>query len=78
MCLGDLGTVESTWDEGGLLMAQVNGEPVCLMYTPDARAGDSVLVNLGYAVEIIEPKRAADAIALRERLETAALGKESS
>lgn len=77
MCLGDLGTVERTWDEGGLPMAQINGEPVCLMYTPDAKTGDSVLVNLGYAVEILDSKRAADAVALRGRLETATLGKEN-
>lgn len=77
MCLGDLGRLERTWDEGGLPMAEINGEPVCLMYTPDARIGDSVLVSLGYAVEIIDQKRAADAVALRERIETAALGKEN-
>jgi hydrogenase expression/formation protein HypC len=77
MCLGDLGTVGRTWDEGGLPMAEINGEPVCLMYTPDATIGDSVLVSLGYAVEIIDEKRAAEAVALRGILETAALGKEN-
>lgn len=77
MCLGALATVEETWDEGGLPMAFVNGEPVCLMYTPDARVGDYVLINLGYSVEVIDSKRAADAIALRESLGMAALGKEN-
>lgn len=77
MCLGDLGEVEHTWDEGGVPMASINGEPVCLMYTPDVGVGDSVLVHLGYAVEIIDPKSAADAVALRESLETVALGKEN-
>jgi hydrogenase expression/formation protein HypC len=72
MCLGDLGTVERTWDEGGLPMATVNDEPVCLMYTPDAKVGDPVLVNLGYAVEILDVRRAAEAAALRAGLNPAA------
>jgi hydrogenase expression/formation protein HypC len=77
MCLGALGVVEATWDEGGLPMALVNGEPVCLMYTPEARIGDHVLSNLGYSVEIIDSKRAAEAIALREGLGLASPGKEN-
>ena len=77
MCLGDLGTVDRTWDEGGLPMATVNDEPVCLMYTPDAKVGDSVLVNLGYTVEILDVGRAADAAALRAGLDPEAPRKEN-
>jgi hydrogenase expression/formation protein HypC len=77
MCLGALGIVEETWDEGGLPMAFVNDEPVCLMYTPEADIGDHVLVNLGYSVEIIDSKRAAEALALREGLGLASPGKEN-
>lgn len=77
MCLGALGIIEHTWDEGGLPMASVNGEPVCLMYTPDAQPGDSVIAHLGFAVEIIDSKRAAQAARLRD-LDPTTLGKESA
>lgn len=77
MCLGALGIIEHIWDEGGLPMASVNGEPVCLMYTPEAGTGDSVIVHLGYVVEIIDSKRATQASRLRNLAETK-LGKESA
>lgn len=68
MCLGAISTVTETWDEGGLAMARVEGaeEPVCLMYVPEAAVGDPVLVHLGFAVRILDPDEAAEAIRLRE------------
>lgn len=68
MCLGVIGVIHETWDEGGIGMASVAGEPVCLIYTPEAGPGDSVLVHLGFAVEILDAERAAAATALRSQV----------
>ncbi|MDH3499182.1 MAG: HypC/HybG/HupF family hydrogenase formation chaperone [Acidimicrobiia bacterium] len=68
MCLGAIGVIHDTWDEGGVAMASVAGEPVCLMYTPEAKTGDSVLVHLGFAIEILDEERAAAATALRSEM----------
>ncbi|MGD2101565.1 MAG: HypC/HybG/HupF family hydrogenase formation chaperone [Acidimicrobiia bacterium] len=78
MCLGEIGEVEHTWDEGGVPMGSIAGDAVCLMYTPGASVGDAVMVHLGYAVEILDKNRAAEAITLRRRLEVAAFGKENA
>lgn len=66
MCLGSMGRIERTWDEGGVPMAMVAGSPVCLVYTPEVVPGQMVLVHLGFAVEVIDEARARDAIELRE------------
>ncbi len=68
MCLGAIGVIRETWDEGGIAMASVAGEPVCLLYTPEAAPGDSVLVHLGFAVEVLDEERAAVATALRSEV----------
>jgi hydrogenase expression/formation protein HypC len=68
MCLGALGVIDRVWSEGGVPMASVDGEPVCLMYTPGVSVGDTVLIHLGFCVEILEEERAAAALALRSRL----------
>lgn len=66
MCLGSMGRVERRWDEGGVPMAMVAGSPACLVYTPDVVPGQTVLVHLGYAVEVIDEGRARAAMELRE------------
>lgn len=72
MCLGVVATVTETWDEGGIPMATVDDgrerSVTCLLYVPEAAAGDAVLVHLGFAVERLDPRRAAEARALRQEL----------
>jgi hydrogenase expression/formation protein HypC len=68
MCLGALGVIDEVWSEGGVPMASIDGEPVCVMYTPGASVGDTVLVHLGFSVEMIEEQRAEAALALRSEL----------
>jgi hydrogenase maturation factor len=58
------------FEENGLPMARVEGEvrtpEVCLLYVPAARPGDHVLVELGFAVDLLAPDEAAEALRLRE------------
>lgn len=70
MCLGIIATITETWDEGGVPMALADDgrEPsaVCLLYVPEAGVGDPVAIHLGFAVEVLDPERAAEARRLRE------------
>jgi len=80
MCLGSLGQITRTWDAGGVPMGAVDvpGRTLdaCLLYHPDARVGDQVLVHMGFVVDVLDDETAADARELREELSgpPAALG----
>ena len=54
-------------DEGAMPMARVErgGEEMdcCLAYVPEAVVGDHVLVQHGFAVELLDPKSAAESLA---------------
>lgn len=69
MCLGTIGAIRDVFEENGLPMARVDGDvrtpQVCLLYVPEARPGDHVLIELGFAVEVLEPEEAAEALRLR-------------
>lgn len=72
MCLGALATVTRIWDEDGVRMAEIDrsGRPetVALLYVPEAVPGDTVLVHLGFPVQIVEPELADEARRLREEM----------
>lgn len=69
MCLGEIGVITKTWQEDGVPLALVHvrstTETVCLLATPHAEAGTSVLVHMGFALEILDPERAEEAKRLR-------------
>ena len=69
MCLGTIGVIREVYEENGLPMARVEGDVrprvVCLLYVPAAVPGDHVLVELGFAVDVLEPDEAAEALRLR-------------
>ena len=69
MCLGTIAVIREVFEENGLPMARVDGAvrtpQVCLLYVPAARPGDHVLVELGFAVEVLDPAEAAEALRLR-------------
>ena len=69
MCLGAIGVIREVYEENGLPMARVEGDvrapEVCLLYVPAALPGDHVLVELGFAVDVLEPDEAAEALRLR-------------
>ena len=70
MCLGSIVRLEETWEAGGMAMGYAGrrDDAVCLAYVPEAVAGDYLLVHLGFALEILGPETAAEAIAEREAL----------
>jgi len=53
--------------EGAMTMADVDvaGQvsSCCLAYLPDAGVGDHVLIQNGFAVELLDPQAAADSLA---------------
>ena len=69
MCLGAIGVVRELFEQNGLPMARIDGDvrtpQVCLLYVPTARPGAHVLVELGFAVEVLNPEEAAEALRLR-------------
>jgi len=69
MCLGSLGTVTRTWDAGGVPMAEYESTgriaTACLLYHPTVVTGDSVLVHMGFVVDVIDRETAAEAQELR-------------
>jgi hydrogenase maturation factor len=72
MCLGVIGTIHRTWDEGGVPMAEIATESgsraVCLLYHPDAGEGEAVLAHMGFVVEVLEPDEAEEALRMRREL----------
>jgi hydrogenase expression/formation protein HypC len=62
------GRITSTTDVAGFLVGTADFEgvsrQVCLAYLPDAKAGDYVLVNGGFAVRIIDQAEAQETLAL--------------
>jgi hydrogenase expression/formation protein HypC len=71
MCLGTIVRLEEVWESGDMPMGrgtQSDGRAICLAYVPDAATGDHVLVHLGFALEVLAPHAAAEALAAREEL----------
>jgi hydrogenase expression/formation protein HypC len=58
MCLGIPGKVVETYREDDIQMGKVEFggvfKRVCLEHTPDARAGDYVVVHVGFALQRID------------------------
>lgn len=70
MCLGEIGVVTEVWETNGLPMGTLRRAgrtdlEICLAYTPDVGAGDTVLAQFGFSVETLSPEAAAEALALR-------------
>lgn len=62
MCLAIPGMVETVFEKDGLKMSKINFGGIyrnaCLEYTPEAKAGDYVLVHVGFALSIIDEAEA--------------------
>ena len=66
MCLGSIDVLAEAWEDGGARTGRLGcGKVVSLGFVPAAVEGDYVLVHLGVPVEILEPRAAEEALALR-------------
>ena len=70
MCLGSIGSVTALWEANGLTVGRVRldgGSEVeaCLALTPEAVVGSTVLIQMGFSVELLDDEAAADALRLR-------------
>ena len=73
MCLAIPGLVVETFERDGMHMARVQFGGIvreaCLEYVPDAKAGEYVLVHVGFAISRIDEEEAARTYALLEELD---------
>lgn len=69
MCLGKVGVVTKVWEDEGVPMALVDvesaTETACLVASPEVVEGTSVLVHLGFVVEVLDSRSAGEARRLR-------------
>jgi hypothetical protein len=66
MCVGSIGRLAETWDEGGVRVGRmVDGCVVSLSFVPDAEPGADLLLHLGIPVEVLDAETARDALELR-------------
>ncbi|MBN1393861.1 MAG: HypC/HybG/HupF family hydrogenase formation chaperone [Pirellulales bacterium] len=67
MCLGIPGKVLEIKLQNDVPMGRVEFggivKDVCLAYTPEAAAGDYVLVHVGFAISVIDQSEAAETLA---------------
>jgi hydrogenase expression/formation protein HypC len=72
MCLGIPGRITETFSEGDVAMAKVDfgglSKRVCVAHVPDVRAGDYVLVHVGFALARIDEDEARRTFELLEEL----------
>jgi hydrogenase expression/formation protein HypC len=62
MCLAIPGKVVEAYDQGGLRMAKVQfggiTREACLEYLPDTKAGEYVMVHVGFAISRVDEEEA--------------------
>ena len=80
MCLGIPGEVRETFERDGLLMGKVEfggiTKDVCLVYTPEAKVGQYVLVHVGFALSQIDEAEATEIFSYLEQIDEALAAKE--
>ncbi len=68
MCLGIPGKLTDVYDNGGLRMGKADfggvTKEICLAYLPEAKAGDYVIVHVGFALSILNEAEALETLAL--------------
>jgi hydrogenase expression/formation protein HypC len=72
MCLGIPGKLAKVYEQNGLPMGKVEFggilKEVCLVYTPEVKVGDYVLVHVGFAISQIDETEANETLALLTEL----------
>jgi hydrogenase expression/formation protein HypC len=68
MCLGIPGKITALVEEDGMRMGTVDfggvRRQVCLVYVPDAREGQYVIVHAGFAISLLDEHEAQQTLAL--------------
>ena len=68
MCLGIPGRITAIVEEDGMRMGTVDfggvRRQVCLVYVPDAREGQYVIVHAGFAISLLDEDEAQETLAL--------------
>ena len=76
MCLGIPGKILQVYQQDELPMAKVEFggivKETCLAYTPEAKAGDYVIVHVGFAISQIDEAEAQEIFSYLEQIEQAA------
>jgi hydrogenase expression/formation protein HypC len=76
MCLGIPGKIIARQDNNDLPMARIDYGGVikeaCLVYTPEAKVGDYVIVHVGFALNVLDEKEAMETLDLFRQMDAAA------
>ena len=55
MCIGTIAMLTDAWDDDGVRVGRMDdGCVLPLLFVPDARAGDQLLLHLGIPVEVLD------------------------
>jgi len=78
MCLAVPGKIIEIFERGGLPMGKIDFGGVfreaCLSYVPEAQVGDSTVIHVGFALNLLSEEEALETLALLQ--EIADLGEE--
>ena len=76
MCLAVPGKVCRLFEQDGLPMGKVEfggiSKEVCLAYVPEAKAGDYVIVHVGFAISVLDEVEAKETLSYLKELGQAA------
>jgi hydrogenase expression/formation protein HypC len=68
MCLSIPGKISEIYNDGSLLMGKIDFggvlKEVCLDYVPEAKAGQYVLIHVGFAISLLDEDEALETIGL--------------
>ena len=72
MCLGIPGKLTEVYQQDGLPMGKVEfggiAKDICLVYTPEAKVGEYVLVHAGFAISRIDEAEAQEVLSYLEEI----------
>ena len=74
MCLSIPGKVMEIYKDGSLSMGKVDFggvlKEVCLDYVPEVKAGQYVLIHVGFAISVLDEEEAQETLSLLRELAT--------
>ena len=80
MCLGIPGKVLEIFEQDSLPMGKIEFggivKEACLAYTPEAEAGDYVLVHVGFAISLIDEQEANEIFQYLDEIQAAGMAEE--